>query len=114
VQLWLEEAASGGRTFTMLKRFHDRTTRWMSPREKGCLGLVAFLDVVNKATVRRVADEGEPDEVFHWFEGEASVRDPSAGSPRVREYVRSRLRDYLEHADPERCAELRRKAVDSA
>ena len=116
LQLWLEESKSGGRTFTMLKRFYDRTTKWMNDRQKGWLELVVFLDWVNRSALRRMlADEREVVEVDTWFAEEASIREVNAGRPCVREYIRSRLSDYLHLRDPDRCQELAKRArQDSA
>jgi hypothetical protein len=110
VQLWMEEMASGGRSAVMLKRFYDRTTRWMSDREKGWLNYTLFLDEVNMSTLRcMVGNEQEAEEAFKWFEREGSVRDTSGNSFRVREYLRSRLIDYLRVSDPDHCQRLKRK-----
>jgi hypothetical protein len=110
VQLWIEEMASGGRTAVMLKRFHDRTTRWMSDRQKQWLQRTLFLDEVNIRTLRAMlGNEPEAGEAFRWFECEGSVRDTSGGVFRVREYLRSRLIDYLRVSDPDHCEQLRRK-----
>jgi len=110
VQLWIEEMEVGGRTVGILKRFYDRTTRWMSDREKKWLDSTLFLDAVNIRTLRCTLDnEKEAAEVFKWFEREGSVRDTSGRSFRVREYIRSRLIDYLRESDPDRCLELQRK-----
>jgi hypothetical protein len=111
LQLWLEEMKSGGRTFTMLKRFYDRTTKWMTDRQKGWLEFVVFLDRVDRSTLRRMLeDEREVVEVSDWFENEGSVREVAANGPRMREYIRSRLSDYLYQRDPDRCRELAAKA----
>ena len=110
VQLWIEEASCGGRAAVMLKRLHDRTTRWMSQRERGWLQHALFLDEVNVRTLRAmIGNEEEAAEAFNWFQCEGSVRDTSASIFRVREYLRSRLIDYLRVSDPDRSEELRRK-----
>ena len=110
VQLWIEEASCGGRAAVMLKRLHDRTTRWMSQRERGWLQHALFLDEVNVRTLRAmIGNEEEAVEAFNWFQCEGSVRDTSASIFRVREYLRSRLIDYLRVSDPDRSEELQRK-----
>jgi hypothetical protein len=110
VQLWIEEKSSGGRSAVMLKRFHDRTTRWMRDRETSWLKNVLFLDEVNIRTLRGMLDnEEEAEEAFNWFEREGSVRDTSSTVFRVREYIRSRLIEYLRVSDPDYCKELRQK-----
>ena len=111
VQLWIEEMESGGRNALMLKRFHDRTTRWMSIEEKRWLLYTLFLDAVNIRSLRAMLGDAEEAAVaFHWFEQEASVRDTAGASFRVREYLRSRLLDYLRVSDPDRFDELQCKA----
>ncbi len=110
VQLWTEEAQSGGRSAVMLKRFYDRTTRWMNDTEKRWLQYTLFLDAVTIRSLRNLLDDqAEAEEVFRWFEKEGSVRDTTGASFRVREYLRSRLVDYLRLSDPDRCDELERR-----
>jgi hypothetical protein len=107
VELWVEEAESGGRSALMLKRFYDRTTRWMDSREKRWLDHVLFLDVVDKRCLRAMlgnADEAE--QAFDWFENEGSVRDTKGETYRVRPYLRSRLGSYVRNCDPDRFSEL--------
>ncbi len=107
VQLWIEEVESGGRGAVMLKRFHDRTTRWMGEREKHWLEHTLFLDAVNIRSLRGLlGSDSEAHEAFRWFERNGSVRDTAGPSFRVREYLRSRLIDYLRASDPDRCEEL--------
>ncbi len=107
VQLWIEEMSSGGRTAVMLKRFHDRTTRWMNDREKTWLQNTLFLDEVNIRTLRgMLGNEEDAREAFRWFEREGSVRDTTSRAFRVREYIRSRLIEYLRVSDPDLCEQL--------
>lgn len=110
VQLWIEEATSGGRSAVMLKRFHDRIVRWMGDREKHWLQHTLFLTEINKRTMQvMLGNEAEAEEAFRWFEREGSVRDTVGSTFRVREYLRSRLVDYLRASDPDRCEELERR-----
>lgn len=110
VQLWIEEVESGGPSALMLKRFHDRTTRWMSTLEKDWLQYVLFLDEVNISTLgKMLGNEHSARDVFKWFEGEGSVRDTSGQYFRVRTYIRSRLVDYIRISDPDRFHELHRR-----
>ena len=107
VQLWVEEVESGGRTAVMLKRFHDRITRWMSDGQKQWLEHALFLDAVNIRSLRgMLGNDDEAREAFRWFERTGDVRDTAGTSFRVREYLRSRLVDYLRVSDPDRCEEL--------
>jgi hypothetical protein len=110
VQLWIEEVESGGRSAVMLKRFYDRTTRWMSDKEKEWLHLTLFLEEVNKRSLRSMTENGkEAEDAFRWFEREGSVRDTVGGGFRVREYLRSRLSDYLRISDPDLYEQWKRK-----
>lgn len=114
VQLWIEEAESGGRSAVMLKRFHDRTTRWMAPHQKLWLEQILFLDVVNKNHFARQLDNpSETDIVFAWFQTEGSVRDTMEADFRLREYLRSRLLDYLRITDPDRYTALRNRSLQA-
>jgi len=111
VQLWKDEAESGGLGAVMLMRFHDRTTRWMGNREKWWLQHTLLLAEVNKRTLlAMLGSEAEAEEAFDWFKREGSVRDTAGSSFRVREYLRSRLVDYLRASDPDRCEELERRS----
>lgn len=112
VQLWVEEMESGGRSAVMLKRVHDRTTRWMSDREKEWLKQTLFLTEVNKRTLQAMlGTEQEAADAQKWFEAEGSVRDTTGGAFRVREYLRSRLVDYLQASDPDQAAQLKQKGT---
>ena len=114
VQLWIEEAESGGRSAVMLKRFHDRTMRWMAPHQKVWLEQILFLDVVNKNHLNHQLDDpAETDSVFAWFQSEGSVRDTMGADFRLREYLRSRLLDYLRITDPDRYAVLRNRSLQA-
>jgi hypothetical protein len=110
VQLWIEEKGSGGRSAVTLKRFYDRTTRLMSDKEKEWLYLILFLNRVNKRTLQSMTGNTEEAEsILSWFEREGSVRDTTGDVYRVREYLRSRLIDYLRITDPDKYEALDRK-----
>lgn len=105
IELWLDELRESGgkRTATGLKRFRDRMTRWMSPRQRNWLQCFLFLDDVNKLSARRMLDDPKQAvEAFDWFENEGSVRDPGSATNVVRKFIRSRLLDDLKLTDPER------------
>lgn len=110
VQLWIDEHTSGGRSALMLKRFYDRTTRWMNEQQKCWLKHVLFLNEINVKTLQRMFEnKNEANAVFEWFKQEGSIRDTYGTVFRVREYLRSRLIDYLQISDPEYCELLRKK-----
>lgn len=109
VLLWIEEVEGGGRTALMLKRFHDRTTRWMTDEQKRWLYHTLFLPEVDKRSLRQaLGDEDEALRANAWFQKEGSVRDPHAPVFRVREYLRSRLEDYVRISDPDQYEALRK------
>ncbi len=83
----------------------------MSDREKGWLQTTLFLDKVDKRTLRGMLGNAEEAEAaYNWFERDGSVRDTTGDSFRVREYLRSRLIDYLRVSDPDRCEDLERRS----
>lgn len=111
VTLWLEEARESGHgegpSIGMLKRFHDRTTHWLNDEQKRWLEHALFMQQVNVETfAHALGDVAEARRAMRWFEGDGSVRDAQGRAFRVREYVRSRLADYLQASDPARFREL--------
>lgn len=101
VNLWADEAENGGRTATSLKRFYDRTTRWMSEEEKKWLGYAIYMEDVNLSKFQYVLkNEEEGRRAWKWFESEGSVRDTRSPKFKVNQYLRSRLIEYLELTDP--------------
>lgn len=110
MQLLIEEFSSGGQTAVMLKRLHDRTTRWMSDREKHWLQYTHFLvDVVIRTLRAMVGNRQEADNAFGWFEHEGSVDDTSGSILQAREYTPSRLMEYLRVSEPDQYKELQEK-----
>ncbi|MDM0045695.1 hypothetical protein QTH91_14490 [Variovorax dokdonensis] len=115
VHLWLEEVGEGGRTALMLKRFHDRTTRWMTEEQTRWLYHTLFMTEVDKRTLAQsLGDAEEAARANAWFQREGSVRDPHAPVFRVREYLRSRLADYLRVTDPEQYESLLRLSTNTS
>lgn len=107
VQMWLEEMESGGRSAMMLKRVYERTTSWMSEEEKGWLEHALFLGEVNVRTLgKALGNAAEAKRANVWFQGDASIRDTVGSTFRVREYLRSRLLEYLKISDPDRYDEV--------
>ncbi|MEN9314209.1 MAG: hypothetical protein RIS35_602, partial [Pseudomonadota bacterium] len=97
-----------------LKRFHDRTTRWMSERERRWLDCFLFVDAIDKRTARTVLDDPQDlDVAVAWFQNEGSVRDPAAAVFTIRAFARSRLLGYLKLTDPERYEVLRQRAAQT-
>jgi hypothetical protein len=85
LSLVIEEASSeDGNSFLFLRKFLDRTTSWMTPRQREWFVRVCYLEVVNEDTLPSLFPRAEARTVMDWFEREASIRDPSAREPRVR------------------------------
>lgn len=115
VTLWLDEAREAGHgegpSIGMLKRFHDRTTHWLTEEQRRWLDHALFLPRVNVETFAAMLGDGEEARrAMQWFEGDGSVRDAQGRVFKVREYVRSRLADYLEAIDPARFRDLQARA----
>jgi len=105
----VEQRAEGldGPSALMLKSFYDRTTRFMSDEQRGWLEKVLFLDHIDKRMLRAYySDPAEIDRVQEWFESEPSIRDPASSLFKVRDQLRTRLREYLRRKDPDRFDKL--------
>ena len=119
VTLWLEEAREAGPgavpSIGMLKRFHDRTTHWLTKEQRDWLYHALFLPKVNIETFTTVlGDKDRARQAMEWFEGDGSVRDAQGRAFRVRPYVLSRLVDYLEATDPGLVRDFRARAAPAA
>lgn len=105
--LAIEEAGfEGAGSALFLRKFFDRTTRWMAPREVEWFVRVVYLDVVNEDTLALVFPGEDVRRIQDWFEREASVRDPHAPHFCVRPLIREKVRSYLELRSPTRHREL--------
>lgn len=110
VQLWLEESQAGGRTAMLLKRAYERTTKWMDSEQRRWLSHALVLDSVDVRQYRlMLGDDAEARRAFDWFQNDPSVRDPHGTTFRVREYLRSRLLDYIKLSDPDHYDDLIRR-----
>jgi hypothetical protein len=100
LSLVIEESKSGnGETALFLRKFFDRTTRWMSEREKDWFGKVCYLDEVNEDTLKWLFPEEEVARIQKWFEKDP-VRDPSSRVFRVRPLIRDKVLRYQEVRTP--------------
>ncbi len=107
ISLACEEATEAeAESVVFLRRFYERTTRWMSERERDWFERVCYLDRVDEDTLRTLFAADEVPAVQDWFERESSVRDPAAAYFRVRPMVREKVLRYLEVRRPNRHAEL--------
>ncbi len=112
--LAIEEAtAPDADSALFAKKFFDRTTRWMTPKEREWFAAVCYLDVINEDTLRVLLPEEEVPLVQDWFEREASIRDPAARSFRMRPLVREKALRYLETRSPSRHREMLRKTTEA-
>jgi hypothetical protein len=101
-----ETAMNGTESALFLRKFYERTTRWMSELEEQWFVRVAYLDPVNEDTLARLFPESEVRRIQDWFEHESSIRDPAATVFRVRPLVRDKVLRYLEIRSPRRHREL--------
>jgi hypothetical protein len=110
--LLIEElGAEGADSALFLRKFFDRTTRWMSAREREWFAKICYLEEVNLDTLAPLFP-GEAVEVIQdWFEREASIRDPAARVFRVRPLIREKVLRYLELRSPSRHREREERAA---
>ena len=106
LSLVIEEAGTEGTSALFLKRFFDRTTRWMGREEIDWFVRTCYLDEVNEDTLRYVFPEQDVGDVQDWFESESSIRDPSAPVFRVRPLIREKVLSYQEVRSPRQHQEL--------
>jgi hypothetical protein len=105
--LVIEEASwEDGNSFLFLRKFLDRTTAWMTPREREWLLKLCYLDVVNEDTLAALFPQTEVRTIMDWFERDASIRDPLAPKPQVRPLIRDKVLRYQELRSPSRHREL--------
>jgi hypothetical protein len=95
-----EEGAPDAESALFAKKFFDRTTRWMTERERSWFTALCYLDVVNEDTIPFVVEGASVQEVERWFEGEASIRDPFAPAWTVRPLIREKALRYLSTRSP--------------
>lgn len=101
IQLWIEANRRGGETALSLKKFYDRTTRWMTDQQKTWLNSCVFIDDISIDSIFKLTDsQSDAATIFSWFEMEGSIRDTSTKCFTVRSYVRGRILEYLRLRDP--------------
>ena len=98
-----EEGASSA---LFLRKFFDRTTRWMTAEEREWLIRVCYLDAVNLDSLKPLFPDVDVERVQSWFEREASIRDPAATQFQVRPLIREKVLRYQELRAPSRHQEL--------
>ncbi|MFO0761170.1 MAG: ATP-binding protein [Byssovorax sp.] len=115
LDLAIEEESSGAAGSALfLRRFFDRTTRWMSRREQEWFTKVCYLDRVDEDTLGRLFPLEDVAPIQDWFEREASIRDPAADCFRVRPLIRDKVLRYLAIRGPKRHEELVARAKGEA
>jgi hypothetical protein len=97
----------GASSALFLRKFFDRTTRWMSTEERDWLTRVCYLDAVNLDSLKLLFPDTDVEKVQSWFEREASIRDPAATQFQVRPLIREKVLRYQELRAPSRHQELR-------
>ena len=102
LSLVIEEAGAEANSALFLRRFYDRTTRWLSPQEREWFDRVCYLERVNEDTLARLFPREDVPHIQNWFEQEPSIRDPSATFFRVRPLIRDKVLRYLELKSPAR------------
>jgi DICT domain-containing protein len=99
----------GAESALFAKKFFDRTTRWMSSKEREWFTAVCYLDKINEDTLRAVFREEDVPLVQDWFEREASIRDPASRLFQMRPLIREKVLRYLETRSPSRHREMLQK-----
>ncbi len=107
ISLAVEEALQNAdESVVFLRRFYERTTRWMSERERDWFIRICYLDRIDEDSLAKMFPAEKTAKIQDWFEREPSVRDPSAPYFRVRPMVREKMLRYLEVRAPSRHREL--------
>ena len=101
-----ESTAPDAESALFAKKFFDRTTRWMTSKEREWFTIICYLDTLNEDTLRVMFREEDVPLVQDWFEREASIRDPASRSFQVRPLVREKVLRYLEVRSPSRHREM--------
>ncbi|MGZ3421277.1 MAG: ATP-binding protein [Polyangiales bacterium] len=101
-----EEADYQSGSVVFLRRFYDRTTRWMTEEERDWFVRLCYLDKVNEDTLGMLFEPEDVQRIQDWFEKEPSIRDPAAPYFRVRPLIRDKMLRYQEVRAPSRHREL--------
>lgn len=106
LSLAIEEfAVDNANSALFLKKFYDRTTRWMDEREKEWFNKVCYLDAVNQDSLAALFSAAEVPRVLRWFQNERSIRDPDAPVFTVRPLIREKCLRLMALLYPARHAE---------
>lgn len=111
ISLAAEEALQNAdESVVFLRRFYERTTRWMTEREREWFVRICYLDRIDEDTLARMFPGESTVKIQDWFEREPSIRDPAAPYFRVRPMIREKMLRYLEVRSPRRHRELTAQA----
>lgn len=81
-----------------LKKFYDRTTKWMTKEQINWFNEIVFLSEVNLNTLMKLfpqIDEKTRKVIMSWFVNEASVRDPKSEKFCVNPLIKDRVINYF-------------------
>ena len=110
LSLAIEEASTDGGVSPLPETILRPDDALDEPRRARAVYPHVYLDEVNEVTLRLVFTEEDIGAVQDWFEGEASIRHPSAPTFRVRPLIREKVLSYMEVRSPNRHCELRSRA----
>lgn len=85
--------AKGG-SVSFYQQFYDRTTRWMTPREKSWVLPLCYLERITESSIQDMLPTAPSSAVMEWFKHEASLRDPNAEWYVIAPYIRRTLKEY--------------------
>ena|SRR6218665_254535 len=113
MQLWIDSRRRGGDSAVLLRKFYERTTKWMTEKQRSWLEYCLFIDNINVDSIASlVGSPEEADAILKWFEGEASIRATDTKTYTVRSFLRKRLIEYLEIKEPSKVESLKRRAQE--
>jgi hypothetical protein len=93
-----------------LRKFFDRTSRWMSENQRRWFTGACYLDAVNEDTLARMFPNESTTAIQDWFEREPSIRDPHGAVFVVRPVIRANVLRYQEMRAPSQHRELTSRA----
>lgn len=107
LNLVIEEAgAHDGNSANFLRKFFDRTTRWMTDPERQWFVDLCYLDRVDEDTLAWIFQREQIRRVQEWFEREPSIRDPTAAFFCVRPLIREKVLRFQEVRSPSKHRQL--------
>lgn len=109
----VEDTLNGGRSALGLKKFFDRTTRWMSGCQKEWMKPICFLSEVNLETIEHMLPDEHPEPILEWFKCEASLRDHRSKKWRVMPLISTKIKEYIHLDSPRSFQILKEKALEA-